>query len=132
MRSLALTLGLALILSACAPAVAPLQEAEFVDNAVNRPIPLPPEAPIADGEVRINVRVDDPNTYNFPQLIPPDGIRPVYDPKFLPAKEVEMQENELVMGIAIDGQAKAYPVTVLRSREMVNDELAGIPILVTW
>ena len=37
-----------------------------------------------------------------------------------------------IMGVAIEGEAKAYSVTVLRFREMVNDELAGWPILVTW
>ena len=36
------------------------------------------------------------------------------------------------MGIVIGGEAKAYPVSVLRFREMVDDELAGWPILVTW
>jgi hypothetical protein len=36
------------------------------------------------------------------------------------------------MGVAWDGQAKAYPVTVLRIREMVNDEMAGVPYLVSW
>ena len=37
-----------------------------------------------------------------------------------------------VIGISLDGEAKAYPISVLRFREMVNDELAGIPTLVTW
>ena len=32
------------------------------------------------------------------------------------------------MGVAIAGEAKAYPVGLLNYREMVNDELAGIPI----
>jgi len=37
-----------------------------------------------------------------------------------------------VMGAAVGDEAKAYPVSVLRFREMVNDELSGLPILVTW
>jgi hypothetical protein len=65
-------------------------------------------------------------------MLPIDGIRPVYNPEFEPATQVDLQEDELILGVAIDGQAKAYPITVLRSREMVNDELAGIPLLVTW
>ena len=69
----------------------------------------------------------------FPS-IPFDGIFPVYNPKFVTADEVGtlMFDDELVMGVAWGGEAKAYPVTVLRFREMVNDELAGIPTLVTW
>ena len=42
------------------------------------------------------------------------------------------KEHNFLIGISIDGKAKAYPISVLRFREMVNDELAGIPILVTW
>ena len=79
-----------------------------------------------------NARVDDPNEYNFSQLLPYDGIRPVYEPEFAAAAIAPLLDDELVMGIAIQEEAKAYPVTVLRFREMVNDELAGIPILVTW
>jgi hypothetical protein len=70
--------------------------------------------------------------FSFDPLLPFDAIPPVYDPEFLPAKESPYSDEELVIGIAIAGEAKAYSITVLRSREMVNDSLAGIPILVTW
>ncbi|HFE67208.1 MAG TPA: DUF3179 domain-containing protein [Chloroflexi bacterium] len=79
-----------------------------------------------------NRRIEDDTVYNFPQLLPFDGIRPVYNPEFAPADEAPLTDDELVMGVAWGGEAKAYPVTVLRGREMVNDELAGIPTLVTW
>jgi hypothetical protein len=65
-------------------------------------------------------------------LIPWDGILPVYRPEFAPAGQAPLQDDELIIGVAWDGKAKAYPISVLRSREMVNDELAGIPTLVTW
>jgi hypothetical protein len=70
--------------------------------------------------------------YSWSQLLPRDGIQPIYDPEFVPADEAGYADDELVMGVAIGGEAKAYPVGLLNRREMVNDELAGIPILVTW
>jgi hypothetical protein len=79
-----------------------------------------------------NRRVDVPDDIRFPQLIPFDGIRPVYEPEFVSAVEAPLQEDELIIGISLGDEAKAYPITVLRSREMVNDEMAGIPTLVTW
>lgn len=79
-----------------------------------------------------NKRLNDPTDYSFSQLLPFDGIRPVYDPQFAFAADAPLQDDELVLGVAWDGEAKAYPITVLRFREMVNDELAGIPTLVTW
>ena len=70
--------------------------------------------------------------YSWNQLLSRDGIAPIYEPEFVPASESGYRDDELVMGIAIDGEAKAYPVGLLNGREMVNDELAGTPILVTW
>lgn len=66
------------------------------------------------------------------QLLPFDGIRPIYNPEFVSAEEAGLKDGELVMGVAWEGEAKAYPVTVLRAREMVNDEMAGEPYLVSW
>jgi hypothetical protein len=57
---------------------------------------------------------------------------PIYNPEFVSAPDAGYADGELVMGVEIDGRAKAYPVGLLNEREMVNDELAGIPILVTW
>lgn len=88
-------------------------------------------APVAD-VAAINVRVEDDRAYSFSQLIPFDGIRPVYEPEFVGADEALLMDDELVIGVFLGGEAKAYPITVLRFREMVNDELGGIPILVTW
>lgn len=68
----------------------------------------------------------------FFQAIPFDGIRPVYNPIFVDADLAPFDDDELVLGVSWDGKAKAYPITVLRFREMVNDELAGIPMLVTY
>jgi hypothetical protein len=66
------------------------------------------------------------------KLLPFDAIRPVYDPVFINANQADLGQDELIMGVAWQDQAKAYPVSVLRGREMVNDELAGIPYLVSW
>ncbi len=70
--------------------------------------------------------------YHFNQILDLDAIRPVYDPVFVAAEAADLSDEQLVLGVAIDGQAKAYPIAVLNGREMVNDELAGIPILATW
>ena len=70
--------------------------------------------------------------YTWSQLLSRDAIRPIYDPEFVPADQAGYADDELVMGVAIDGEAKAYPVGLLNSREMVNDELGRTPILVTW
>jgi len=68
----------------------------------------------------------------FRQLIPRDGIRPIYDPTFLSAAQTTWPDNTLVIGVEIDGDAKAYPVNFLTRREIVNDHVGRTPVLVTW
>lgn len=89
------------------------------------PVPLPGNL----DEVTI---VEDGREYVIRQIIPTDGIRPVYNPQFTTADKSEYDAAELVMGVEINGDARAYSVGFLRSREMVNDEVGGTPILVTW
>ncbi len=79
-----------------------------------------------------NVRLPDTREYSFSSSIGFDGIPPIYDPRFVGAVEAPLLDDELVIGVSLGGEAKAYPVTVLRFREIVDDELAGLPILVTW
>jgi hypothetical protein len=40
--------------------------------------------------------------------------------------------DDRVIGVTIDGAARAYPVSVLTVHEIANDELAGRPIAVTY
>ncbi len=90
-----------------------------------------PTEPTSLPEVR-NRRVAVDDDYSFAISLGFDSIQPVYSPEFAPAEEASLDDEELVLGIAWDGEAKAYPISVLRYREMVDDELAGIPTLVTW
>lgn len=68
----------------------------------------------------------------FRQLLPRDGIQPIYDPSFTAASGVDWPADTQVIGVSAEGEAKAYPVSVLNRHEMVNDFIAGDPILVTW
>ena len=43
-------------------------------------------------------------------------------------------ENELVLGVEVDGEAKAYPINMIcgPQREIINDTLGGRAIAATW
>ena len=45
-----------------------------------------------------------------------------------------IEDAELVLGIEINGKARAYPINMLTGprREILNDTLAGQPIAATW
>ena len=38
----------------------------------------------------------------------------------------------MVLGVSLNGDARAYPIGVLTYQEMVSDIVGGVPILVTW
>jgi hypothetical protein len=53
-----------------------------------------------------------------------------------PARQVANQLNpsELVIGVTVEKESRAYPINMLTgpSREILNDELGGKAIAVTW
>ncbi len=74
----------------------------------------------------------DANPRYYSQLLSRDAIRPIYSPTIASAEEVDLDARELVIGVSIDGETRAYPIRPLNRREMVNDVVGGVPILVTW
>ena len=66
------------------------------------------------------------------QILSRDAIPPVYAPSFTTADRIGWDDQTDVIGVVVDGEAKAYPVSYLNGREMVNDEIAGEPLLVSW
>ena len=63
-----------------------------------------------------------------------DGIPPIDNPRFIDVANPPdyMKDNEPVISVEINGEAKAYPLAILVSHEIVNDELGGIPITVSF
>ena len=55
-----------------------------------------------------------------------DGIPPLKNPKMMPAAQASYLANDdIVFGVAIDGDVRAYPKRILAWHEMVKDRIAG-------
>ena len=56
------------------------------------------------------------------------------EPEFLSGEEAaaQMSPDEMVMGILVGGEARAYSLWHLDAHEIVNDTIAGTPIAATW
>jgi len=63
---------------------------------------------------------------------PRDGIPPIDDPQFEPVSASDLGAMVPVLSIEIDGDARAYPLSVLMWHEVVNDVIAGEPIVVAY
>jgi hypothetical protein len=63
---------------------------------------------------------------------PRDGIPSIDNPKFVPAKDAGLQDSDLVLGLNINGDIRAYPLKILVWHEIVNDEVGGTRVAVTY
>lgn len=89
--------------------------------------------PLADpGEVYDPVAAGEALPPGYRRVVARDVIRPVYQPQFVPAGEAGWDDTTLVLGVAVEGEAHAYPINVLNHREMVIDRIGGVPILSSW
>jgi hypothetical protein len=61
-----------------------------------------------------------------------DGIPALDAPAVLAAGEAPWHADEVVLGVEVGGEARAYPVAILNWHELVNDTLGGRPILITY
>lgn len=63
---------------------------------------------------------------------PRDGIPPIDDPLFARAAEVDLPDIEPVIGVIVEGTARAYPLRMLVWHEIVNDQIGDVPFTVTF
>lgn len=64
---------------------------------------------------------------------PKDGIPALDDPHTIPAGQAaHLAQSDRVIGIHIGDQARAYPLSILDYHELVNDNVGGQPILVSY
>lgn len=106
-----------LLLAGCASASAPVQPTS------QEPQPIP-AAPTVDASQLV-------------QLLPRDALPSIDDPRFISADQAdanpdEMKPDERVIGLVIDGDARAYPLNILSNHEIVNDTVGNQPVAVTW
>ena len=63
-----------------------------------------------------------------------DGIRSLENPPFISIEEgnESFVDNEPVIAIEINGDARAYPLGILTQHEIANDVIGGVPVAVTF
>lgn len=134
----------ALIIAACTPQPAnqapetdPISEAEVQDESLTASVtPTAQSAPTnAAQEFSTDFSI---SSIDFREILsggpPKDGIPPIDDPKFISVSEVDgwINPNEPVILVDLNDEAKAYPLQILVWHEIVNDNVGGIPVIVTF
>ena len=101
--------------------------------------------PLSDSTCREDVpsALSDPNNPGFQKLVEPasirsggpapDGIPSIDNPRFADVSVVEeLNEDEPVVAVSINGEARAYPIRILTRHELVNDTLGGVPVTISY
>ncbi len=65
---------------------------------------------------------------------PKDGIPAIFKPKFETKEQAGkwLDDKEPVIGLEINGEARAYPLSILIWHEIANDEVGGVPVAVSF
>ncbi len=64
--------------------------------------------------------------------VPPEGIPALDRPPHAPAAAARLRDADAVLGVAAGGAYRAYPLAVLSWHEMVNDEVGGEPVTLSF
>ena len=93
-------------------------------TATATPTPSPTQTPAPDPDAGLEIVT----------LLPPDAIPAIDDPAIVPAAaaDEQLRANDLVIGVSIGGEHRAYGAAFLSGHEIVNDMLGGRAIAVTW
>ena len=62
-----------------------------------------------------------------------DGIPALTEPKLISAdRATYLGEDELVFGVSINGDTRAYPYRIMDWHEMLNDSVGGVPVSLAY
>ncbi len=143
--SLMMTSGLALLAAGCSstaptatssPAPTSTSQATPTPEPTRTPwstptlVPTPTQFPLTEtGKV-----TRDELIARMQPAVVRDAIPAILQPQFVAPEAVppEFKDVELVLGLSMNGESKAYPLDVLSHHEAVNDVVGGVPVVVTW
>ncbi|MEM9028357.1 MAG: DUF3179 domain-containing (seleno)protein, partial [Pseudomonadota bacterium] len=62
-----------------------------------------------------------------------DGIPSLDNPQLTAAKDATyLNDDDLVFGVAINGDVRAYPLRIMNWHEMFNDVIGGVPVALAY
>ena len=73
---------------------------------------------------------DLPGSYE--QLYPRGRIAAIDDPQVVHASEASITDDSVVLGVVIEGQARAYSIRLLNAYEVVNDTIGETDFAAVW
>ena len=98
----------------------------------------PPSTSISRSTTALSAQEEVKSIVPLDQIVsggpPPDGIPSIDNPKFTSIKEADeiLEDSELIVGLNVNGDIRAYPLQILVWHEIVNDNVGGVPVAITY
>jgi hypothetical protein len=75
---------------------------------------------------------EDAPPASFKRYLPRGRIPGLLEPRFVPAAEARIPDDAWVLGVVLNGQARAYDLNLLTRHEVVNDRFGDQPVATVW
>jgi hypothetical protein len=59
-------------------------------------------------------------------------FHPIAGAQFLAQSQSKLDSKEMILAVRLGGDARAYPISQMAYHHILNDEVAGVPIAVTY
>lgn len=69
---------------------------------------------------------------DYQQLLPRGEISAITDPQYVTANVADIADDSYVLGVVIEGQARAYSLNILNNHEVVNDQVGDLAYAAVW
>ncbi len=79
-----------------------------------------------------NVPAQEDLPKEFERIIPRGRIAAISSPTFVPARKASIGDDAPVLGVIIDGQARAFSLNLLNYHEVVNDQIDDTAYAAVW
>ena len=141
-HSFVLLIGFALFVGSGAGVVPGLGSSEAAPDEAERPADVRPAIPrLRTGEGTLTTADDTlVQHHSLERFVgnmmsggpPPDGIPSIDDPRFVASDAAGLDPGDMIIGLDYGGVTRAYPHRILVHHEIVNHELGGENVAVTY
>jgi hypothetical protein len=69
---------------------------------------------------------------DYEQLLPRGGISAIVKPVYVSASEARIKDSSYVLGVVVEGQARAFSLNLLNAHEVVNDKVGDVEFAAVW
>jgi len=69
---------------------------------------------------------------DYEQILPRGGIAAIVNPNYVSAAKATIRDNSYVLGVVVNGQARAFSLNLLNQHEVVNDTVGDVEFAAVW